>query len=66
MGRIVSYEPVSTGKRQIPIGTAPVVEARIGAVLPTGAVSIGPFEVSRRRDGRGDLLMGFQCVADGL
>ena len=43
-----------------------MVEAGFDAVLPTGAVSIGPFEVSRRRDGRGDLPMGFQCVADGV
>jgi len=31
-----------------------------------GAVSIGSFEVSRWRDGRGDLPMGFQSAPDGL
>ena len=31
-----------------------------------GAVSIGSFEVSRWRDGRGDLPMGFQSVASVL
>jgi len=31
-----------------------------------GAVSIGSFEVSRWRDGRGDLPMGFQSAPDVL
>jgi hypothetical protein len=31
-----------------------------------GAVSIGSFEVSRWRDGRGDLPMGFQSEAGGF
>ena len=40
---------------------------RRGEVSPffsTGSVSIGPFGVSRWRDGRGDLAMEFQCTVE--
>ena len=57
---------IGTGKRKASIGTVPARLGWAAAGFSAVTVSIGSFEVSRCRDGRGDLPEGFEWAPDGI